>query len=115
MNTYCTALRTMMLAALTLAAVVLGVTHDAPRGGWSADSAVQSANDTKPVNVPTWRAQYADRFPGCQAALPAGVVPSAVVAVQQNGTVVQVPVQAAWVANRDDTRHNDTWIVGQCR
>lgn len=105
------------LAAGALVAVsVAGLTHEAPTGsfvGTDADRALM--HQGKPSNVPAWETDYAERFPGCVESLPAGVIPSTVVAVDLSGDVARVPFDHAWAVNHDGNLATNVWVVGSCR
>ena len=106
-----TGLYALLAFTVTLVVLLSGMTHGAPLGGYVGNG--QSLE--KEANVPTWTKADAKAFPACQARLPEGVIPAAVVVVHQDATVERMPFQAAWDATHNDSPADDLWVIGFCR
>lgn len=72
---------------------------------WGAEPVHQAAS---------WSPRMAELFPGCQRELPDGVVPAAVVWVQ-DGWPRKVEFADAWRRTHDADRDNHGEVVAQCR
>lgn len=102
----------LLTSAVLAAVAVSGMTHDAPLGDYVGTSQV---TDEKPVNVPEWQPEYADRFAGCVASLPSGTIPATVVVVKRTGDVIRMDFDRAWTVAHNSNAADDVWVVGACR
>ena len=103
-------------AALAAAALVAGLTYDAPLAGFAPVDGVaawqyEQIAASKPANVPTFASHGQ---PGC-APLVEGELVDVVLVVTQDGETVRMGFDAAWDRSHDDTWANDVWTIGQCR
>ena len=83
-----------------------------PSSSVSAEQAEQRVS-----HAPTWSFADLSAFPGCvpSSAWPAGK-PAGHLVVHgvRDQTRHEVPFDAAWQANHDQSRSNDVWVVGVC-
>lgn len=106
-----TALHLLLIPAVAVAALLIGITHDAPEGGWVGNDTAQAQ---RPGNVPEWNAEIAAQFPACEA-FREGVLVADVVIVDQQNDAHRLPVKAAVKRAHDEAKVNDMWVVGICR
>lgn len=102
-----TLLNAALVPALALAWAIPSMTAASPtvETTWGAEPVHQAAE---------WTPRMAELFPGCQRHLPDGVVPAAVVWVQ-DGWPVRVPFTAAWRRTHDGDAGNQGEVVALCR
>jgi hypothetical protein len=106
-------LNSLVAVAFVAALVIPAMTKDAPTGGWVSSNGYNVRNiDHVPANIPTWKAAYAARFPGCGPTQTTQL--GDLVIVDQDAHVRREHFAAAWKANHNATRADDVWVVGWC-
>lgn len=112
-------LHAALLPVLALAAVIVGITHDAPTGDFyqkirseaARQEFIESRNLDEPGNQPEW-SWVAAEFPSCSPET--DVLAEDVVVVDSGAESYRLPFDRAWDLNHDDERANDVWVVGTC-
>lgn len=102
-------LNLLVAAAFTAALVVPAMTSDAPEGHWWGMDQVD--RDAQPKNWPTWETHSRPGFEDI-ASKPADVIPSRLLVVMGDGSVVSMSLDEAFDRNGNDSRADDVWVVG---
>lgn len=100
------ALHLLLAPVFALAVTVPAMTAELPT--WSS---YYLPSDPAPAE---WTPKLAERFPGCRAELPEGVIPGSVVWVK-DGWPVRVPFAKAWDLTHDGSERNHGTVVAECR
>jgi hypothetical protein len=105
----------LLLAALASVAFVANGPEQAPPLWPDVDDMtaerVTAEREAQPVNVPTWTADLAARFPGCRRA--DGSLADLVV-VDSAAVAHRVTFDWAWKITHNDNPYDNVWVVGSC-
>jgi hypothetical protein len=104
-----TFLNLIVAAALVGAITIPAMTSDAPAGHWWGMDQVDRTE--QPKNWPTWETHSRPGFEDI-ASKPADVIPSALLVVKNDGSVVSMSLDEAFDRNGNDSRADDVWTVG---
>ena len=107
-RTVATILHAALLPVLALVAMLVGISHEAPVGGW-----VGTMASAEPTNVPAWSADLADRFPACRRHRE-GVLAPGLVVIDSAAGAHRMSTDAAFALNSDAEQANNVWVVGVC-
>lgn len=111
------ALNIILAAVVGVAALIGGMTHDAPQGGWMGPSdEVAGAYERGPFNVPTWDDVPAAQRPGCEP-MRDGILPADVLVSDRDGNLERLSFDAAWALVKDHPVGSKfpAYVVGMCR
>jgi hypothetical protein len=102
-------LNLLLAAAFVAALTIPAMTSDAPAGHWWGMDQVDRAE--QPKNIPAWETHSRPGFEDI-ATKPADVIPSALLVVKNDGSVVVMSLDEAFARNGNESRADDVWCVG---
>jgi hypothetical protein len=104
-------LNALAILAIATALLIGASTEEAPAGHWWGMDQVDRAS--QPKNVPTWETHGGrPGFDDISTLEAAGVIPSALLVVRGDGSVVAMSLDEVFERNGDDNPSNDVWTVG---
>lgn len=102
-------LNLLLAAAFVAALVIPAMTSDAPEGNWWGMDQVNRAE--QPKNWPTWETHSRPGFEDI-ATKPADVIPSRLLVVKTDGSLVGMTLDEAFDRNGNENPSDNVWTVG---